>query len=185
MRISLNNNIGTFPWKNGDWSFPQKHIFLFSIEFPKIHDDGRKHTDGQKYLFEGGVGVKMCGNAVASEIVIDGQLIKSFIFEDRYLFQFLQEGMEVIGKLSFVLLFVDLISAVFEDIAVMLNSSIVEFLPLPFVDVLEEKEFLLFSEEILVDDQSWNWLRIELRWAICDIGKFLFFLKGLAAEEKY
>ena len=98
----------------------------------------------------------MCGNAVASEIVIDGQLIKSFIFEDRYLFQFLQEGMEVIGKLSFVLLFVDLISAVFEDIAVMLHSSIVEFLPLPFVDVLEEKEFLLFSEEILVDDQSWN-----------------------------
>ena len=90
--------------------------------------------------------------------------------------------MEIVGKLSFVLFFVDLISAIFEDIAVMLNSSVIEFLPLPFVNILKEKEFLLFIEEILVDDQSWNWEWIELRGAICDIGKFFLLLEGLAAE---
>ena len=67
----------------------------------------------------------MCGDAVAGKIVVDGQLIKSFIFEDRYLSQFLKERMEKVWKLSFVLIFVDLISAVFEDVAVMLHSSVV------------------------------------------------------------
>ena len=76
-------------------------------------------------------------DSVTSKVVIDRQLVEVHFSQYGHLLQLLEEGVEVLRKLSLLLIFVDLVSPVFEDVAVVLHSSVVQFLPFTLVDVLE------------------------------------------------
>jgi hypothetical protein len=55
-----------------------------------------------------------------------------------------------------VLIFVDLVASIFEIIAMVLHSPIVEFFPFPFIDMLQQIQLIFFAQKIIDHDETWN-----------------------------
>lgn len=100
--------------------------------------------------------VEVRRDAVACEIVVDGQLVEGQTLQNVDFCQFLKQRFEEMRDFSLSVFFIDLVSPVLELITVMLHSTVVQLFPLSFVDFDQQLRFFFLGEDILHHYQSWN-----------------------------
>ncbi len=98
----------------------------------------------------------MGGDAVACEVVVDGELVERAALEHLDVTESLQQFVEEGRDESFLFGFVDLVAAVLEGVAVVLHPAVVQPLPLPLVDPFQQLQLLLPAHHILQDHNPRN-----------------------------
>lgn len=97
-------------------------------------------------------------NSIACKIVVDGELIE-MRYEGLDLWarnDSVEKRMQLFWQLALMLFLVDEVFAIFEIVAVVLDSSVVELFPLVLVDPSKELFFFLFADDLLDDGKSRN-----------------------------
>lgn len=88
-------------------------------------------------------------------------------------------------QLSLILIFVDLISPIFELKSKMLNSSIIQFFPIPFINKLQQLILFLLRHNILNNNQPRNSTLNKFRLTIRHLNHIRLFHKLLLTIQKY